>query len=278
MEQPTPEEVIHTLNALIASLVEAVDSTQRSQISLQMQIHALRQDYWLLKHGAPPVAERVKQASQLPTDCGACSTTPSVTEHHLSAPPISDHWDQTLFCECCKTNPNERAIRRCLEEGACIVFKPPNGFFAPLHFCVMSGQERTLEILLETPRDVDFTVTGQFQRTALHLICSHFAHLEPHTVEQMKAMTRIIVNRLHTHPNDRVEWGQRDRYQHDFLSFAAHSGVLSDLYPLVRREAFFSEAVRPFELTWKPQNSAKWEADWDNLSIEDQAMFCPTWQ
>lgn len=84
----------------------------------------------------------------------------------------------------------------------------------------------------------------------------------------MVSMTQTIINRVSSHPNDRLDWGQTDECGYDFLSLAASEGVLNNLYPLVKDQPYYVSASTPLTLTFVPDDD-----DLDEMCASDRSAF-----
>lgn len=170
-----------------------------------------------------------------------------------------------------KSNPDPQVLRRCLRDGADILYAPGNAGDPILHRCIENGHLDALVALLETSSNIDFTLTGWGGHTPLHHVVFY------NRTEVKKSMLSAIVCRLTTHPNDTVSWGQKNDSGLDFLSLAAVWSTISSMYPLVQRLPYFANAEKPILLTNPPINLVEWENDWNALSVEDRGMLQPTW-
>jgi len=155
-------------------------------------------------------------------------------------------------------------VRRCVsDKGANILYSEEENC-PTLHRCIMHGHVEALQLLLETPHDVDFTVmetVTTYPWSPLHRVaCNRSSAV---------AMLIAILHRLSSHPNDRVDWSQKNGHGSDFLSVAAVTGTLSAVYPLVRDLPYYWNAVKPLVLTRHPN-----DADWAKLSEEDMKDLC----
>lgn len=89
---------------------------------------------------------------------------------------------------------------------------------------------------------------------------------------------RVLVERLTKHPQDVVNWEQKNPHGIDFISSAAHNCALSTLFPLVRELDYFADGERELKLTLKPWSRQRWEEDWGALESEDKCRFrVPPW-
>lgn len=153
-------------------------------------------------------------------------------------------------------------VRSCVVRGADLLYVPGGMKYPTLHRCVLNNHVEALKLLMETRRDVDFTATDKdrmFARNVLHYVASR-------TSAEARGMLTAIIDRLATHSNDRVEWGQKHREKRDFLGVAANCGLLSDLYPLVKKVPYYQHAAKPLVLSSKVEDE-----DWARLSGEEQS-------
>lgn len=106
--------------------------------------------------------------------------------------------------------------------------------------------------------------------TPLQCICRFRGLLR----EMMGVLLKDILNPLHSHPNDTVDWGLRTWNNCDFLSLAAFEGVPSDLYPLVKNKLYYVNAAKSIVLrcvTLMPRDMEGRERDWARLLTEDRS-------
>lgn len=152
-------------------------------------------------------------------------------------------------------------VRHCvLSGGADPLYMPSDTHFTALHCCIINSHVDALEVLLQTPRDLDFTVTDTTTDpwTPLHsVVC------RPGPVRS--AMLTAIIRRLFTHPNDRASWGLTTLSGDDVLGIAIANDVLYDVYPLVKSHPYYKNAAKPIMLTRRPSDE-----DWERLSECDQ--------
>lgn len=165
-------------------------------------------------------------------------------------------------------------VRRCVASDVDILLIQEGKCYPPLHRCIINGHVEALKLLLETRRDVDFTMsgTGEFTYPPLHHVagCGF-------SVDMKKAMLTAILDRLSSHPNDKVDWSLKDEDGNDFLSYAAFWGSLSAMYPMVKHLPYYVNAAKPIVLTMEPMDMKEWVEDWSRLSVEDQRTFKLSW-
>jgi len=113
-----------------------------------------------------------------------------------------------------------------------------------------------LKLLLQTPLDVDFTLTDDdINHQFTPLIELAVGNANPSAVKVM--MLTAILDRVSSHSNDRIDWRMRDRDGDDFLDKAAFWGVLSDLYHLVKHQPYYVTAAKPFQLNCLPMDGLR---------------------
>lgn len=195
------------------------------------------------------------------------STQAEAAKLLTSVPPHSHirASSQRLYDQIVSSDPDMNIVLHCIQDGADITFQPSKADDSTLHPCVQMGHTAALRMLLATPQNVDFTVEGWWKRSPLHCICLHASSQPPHTIQLMKDMTNLIVLRLTSHPNDHVDWSQKDVFGDDFISNISYYDALSHLYPLVRGQPYFLTAPKPIFLTYMPSSR-----DWKDLCTEDQ--------
>jgi len=182
--------------------------------------------------------------------------------------------------------PDLTLVRECVRGGADILdssstcANSTTAAHSVLHSVILSGDTEVLKVLLETPREVDFTATDPSGQSPLHCLLAscHSSAAGGPSAERLEAMTSAILQRLEVHPKDHVNWGMKNADGHDFLSLAAKEGVLSYLLPLVKHQDYYRTAPRPFVLTAKPTSAEDWEADWGRFSESGQALFRLAWE
>lgn len=148
-----------------------------------------------------------------------------------------DYTSSRLCEEVERDTPDPTVVERCVNGGCDVLFQKDTALLPTLHYIIKRGHVGMLQQVLKTTRDVDFTVKGSHHRlTPLHCVCDALINESYPPRSVMAAMTAAIVTRLETHANDRIDWGQKNRWGHDFLSLAARAGALSLLYPLVKHQ------------------------------------------
>lgn len=154
-------------------------------------------------------------------------------------------------------------VQRCVSGGADLLFWPEGKECPILHLCIANGHVEVLKRLLETPRLVDFTVADKSvnHSTPLHCVAGSGRVFIP----VRKAMLTAILNRLSTHPNDKVDWSAKDVNGYDFLSYTAWCGLLGDLYPMVKGQPYYKAATKPIVLSYGPCDD-----DWHTLSPSER--------
>lgn len=158
--------------------------------------------------------------------------------------------------------PDATEVERVIREGADVNWKPSPKASTSLVGFAYRRQISSLLACLSSAKDIDFSLAGGDGATLLHIICDHsFPRLDG--VRVLDA----IVHHIERHPQDCVNWGQKDWAGRDFIRLAANEGFLSYYYPLVRDMPYFGDRVAPIEL--KLVRSC----DWACLSEEDKKNF-----
>lgn len=203
----------------------------------------------------------------LPADRAAfvtCASSSSSSSPALPSPspvvPVSpsEHlWHLSVSC----TAPDTAMVRRCVIAGADLFYRPQqektgNNNTNSEEVLLTSWATRrrrdhhgTLWHLVEReyveavlaclayvgPAPLNFnTATTTTTRTLLHQLC------EVPSVKRASVMLSAIVQRLFTHPRDRLDWERVDEEGLTFFSLAAQEGRLSVFWPIVRRLPFFA--------------------------------------
>lgn len=175
-------------------------------------------------------------------------------------------------------------VKHCVLAGADIFALHPCHPEPILHQWLLTNFYDGVEALLSSPLALDFRRTNQFGNTPLHLMFSMpppaVAGSRPSSAmtsfpssSTVKKLLSLFLQRLSLHPEDVVDWLQRNLDGHDFLSCAAASGQLSCVWAILKERAvpfFFSSYHAPpsFTLT-----CAIHPMDWSSLPIEDQGRF-----
>eukprot|EP00796_Vickermania_ingenoplastis_P007069 gene7069-5007_t len=191
------------------------------------------------------------------------------------------------------SKPDIEGVKRCVEEGADILYHAPKMRKPLLHLLVEVGAAELVKACLTSPHPIDFTTTDQNGFTPLQCV-----FIDKRSAEDVHLMFTIFLDRLETHPEDTMDWGKRNKSGYDLLTMAAHSGVLSVVWPLLkeRQVPFFSQQAEkeggdiPTEWTWRklimydeeqlPDQSGRiclrtkvCKADWNALTDEDRDTF-----
>lgn len=174
-------------------------------------------------------------------------------------------------------------VESCVRAGADIFALHPAHPEPILHQWLLTTFCDGVAALLKSPLPLDFRRTNRFGNTPLHLIFSippPVGGSRPSSAAgaafpcstTITQLLNIFLNRLSLNPEDSVDWLQKNRDGHDFLSCAAASGQLSSVWSILkeRRVPFFFSSYSPgiFTLTCVVH-----PMDWSSLPLEDQGRF-----
>lgn len=178
------------------------------------------------------------------------ATNSASPTHQLISISRSAHW-----------NPEPHTIEPFLLGGADITLPALDGRSA-LHSFVQHGRLSIIELCLTTSSNIDFSRLDVMHATVLHHLCDYSIE-----AEKSEAILRLIIQRLETHPNDIIDWSQKDNRGRDFIRAAAFHQRLARFWPIVQDQPFFSDAVKPFDFP----HQQVWRWDWETLS-KDNSM------
>eukprot|EP00796_Vickermania_ingenoplastis_P000446 gene446-229_t len=148
------------------------------------------------------------------------------------------------------------SINTCVLEGAYVTYMSPDMDRPILHHMIANGHVKCLAACLKTERPIDFTIPDTVNRcTPLHLAC------QISDTELSTTMLQLIVDRLATHPDDKVDWGQLNHRGRDFMSWVAAFQDLASVWAIVKDIPFF--AKRPIPISTRP-----FKSNWDRLGKE----------
>lgn len=168
-------------------------------------------------------------------------------------------------------HPNVDVVRRCVEEGADIVFSSPDLCSPVLNALTKDGHIECVRACLATSRAVDFTKFDFAGGTPLRYICFG----SQNGAEKVAALLHAYLDRLLNprYSTDKIDWENVDSMCGHFCSLAAFCGFLAVTTRVLKERGvpFFMDAGTtkpPIPLT----NSIN-ENDWNALSDEDKHRF-----
>eukprot|EP00796_Vickermania_ingenoplastis_P009988 gene9988-6971_t len=148
----------------------------------------------------------------------------------------------------------------------------PEDHFVPYPLlCVplLTGQLPSMEILLATPRPIDFTVTeDEMGDTILHLLSK-----TQESREEVAWLLSKIIDRVKCHPDDIINWAALNKDDVNPIGSAVAAGFLSVWANTVLHEKpvpYFSEAEHPESILIPDGVDPE---DWDHLSPNDKRRF-----
>lgn len=168
-----------------------------------------------------------------------------------------------LLCERAQWNPDLSLLKRLILDGADICGNNPKLWIPLLHTFVGDEKVEVIKVCLDwTPNVMDFSVVGKDDKTVFHHLLINTSR------EQTIEILKIIVRRLETHPEDRVDWKYVDLNGYNFISLAARYQKLSAVWPIILDQPYFSDQVEPLSLC-----GTVWKWDLDCLNEEEKQCF-----
>eukprot|EP00796_Vickermania_ingenoplastis_P011537 gene11537-7957_t len=171
------------------------------------------------------------------------------------------------------------AVFKCVRRGADILYKSQQlNEEPPLHYLIRHASlHGVAACLLSIHHPIDFTVTDSEGNTAFHAVCESPRHYPPDETETpatvAAGLLTLLLQRLHAHHLDEVQWGQKNFRGLDFAALAYESGKSSLFWPTVQNEPFFfdvaglmPEGLRPVPALFPPPRRARLNADDTQLS------------
>lgn len=242
------------IKTLVLEVLQGVHRLEEKHAALTADVRSLQEDHCRLRDEAEELRQALREMphhqSQGIAD-GHCQETT----------PDAQQYNQELYQEIRKSSFIDMdLVRRCVSEGGADPMHLPEGAArTALHLCIIKNHVEALSALLATPHDMDFTAKDKDGWTPLH-------NLAPRPPDVAKAMLTAILLRLSSHPNDRVDWSQKNGCGDDFVDNLAYFGNLSTLYPMVKDLPFYVSAAKPVVLTRRPKAE-----DWAKLSAGEQS-------
>lgn len=171
----------------------------------------------------------------------------------------------TLIKLCRLHKPNIEAIKQCVSDGADIFYQDPETLTMVLHSFVWNGDVDAVRACLSISQPIDFNTRDIFGESLLRYIWSNNK-----SASIVTDLLLCIAERLEKHPEDRVDWMEKDGDGDDTFSIAASFGMLSLFWNIAKSSiAFFRDFTGPVLLTVKADSN-----DWNNLSVDDKKIFC----
>lgn len=160
-----------------------------------------------------------------------------------------------------------KTLREVIRNGADVCYQGPDMKRPVLHTFIEKRLTECVEVCLETPHPIDFTITDGDGYTPLLLIARRSCYSTSKCVE----ILRLVLSRLERNPlKDKIDWGQKSKNGFDFVSIAADYQRLSRLFPIVRLEPYFRDQKRPIPLSVRI-----YETDWEDLGPDRRRFFDP---
>lgn len=184
-----------------------------------------------------------------------------------SSSPIS----KTLvwFSETPTRNPAD-ILEYVLGGGNVLSIIPENGY-PILHYFIRIANVEVVMALMQSPNIIDFDTKDKDGHAPLDLIVKDPLQSSMPTRLVAVELLSAMIERLRTHPTDKISWGLKDENGHTFISRVANSQMLSVCWPVLKQLPFFQDKSRhPIVLTYYTYRS-----DWVNLTKEDKAFFLP---
>lgn len=132
-----------------------------------------------------------------------------------------------------------------------------------LHALISREAVEAVKACLLSPLVISFVkVTNYRKENLLHLLCRT-------RLEILNKMLPAVVYRIETHPNDIVNWSQKNVFKQDFITLAATLGKLSVVWPHVKHVPHFADNTEGIDLG----DTRMFEMDWSKLSEAEQENF-----
>eukprot|EP00796_Vickermania_ingenoplastis_P006382 gene6381-biopygen4057 len=112
--------------------------------------------------------------------------------------------------------PDYATIRRCLAAGADVMLKYGGDGMPLLSHFIRNGSVEVVECLLQAPNAIDFTVGDCQAFTA-----PYWATMRCRTSAEVRRLPHLLLHRIEQHPQDAVDWGQKDKYGDEVITNAA---------------------------------------------------------
>lgn len=140
--------------------------------------------------------------------------------------------------------PDPSQVRQYAVNGADISTRYPCCKTTLLHVLIEKGTVDCIASALQSSQPIDFSVQlpDVGKGSPLHLLCIH------RNADDATAILALIMNRLKTHPEDRIDFKERLLKSYDapsgldFLSLAAHYNKLALFWPLIKHHSTFDNS------------------------------------
>eukprot|EP00796_Vickermania_ingenoplastis_P011421 gene11421-7925_t len=187
-----------------------------------------------------------------------------------------------LCQQCWDRNPDAGTVLQLVHEGANILFQDPIEKLPLLHRFIADGHVECVSACLCTSQSIDFSTPCCLGCTPLHYLI-----LRESKPEEVRGLLHAVLNRLDSHPSDRVNWDHKaylpardDRggysvmnyEQSNFISIAAQHQMLSVVWPIVKHR---KESIFGCQRGRYPLNCNVDPADWNNLDADGRGFFRP---
>lgn len=149
-------------------------------------------------------------------------------------------------------------VKECIAEGADVHFYTSNGCTSLLELAAFSSDTALFNIFMGSPSRIFFTRNRFFYGIVVSFELSN---------SYVTELFECIKERLDTHPDDLVDWGQWFDEKKDLIVLAAEHQRLSALWPVLKDVPFFSARIKPFVLP------VAWLWDMESLPLEDRNRF-----
>lgn len=172
----------------------------------------------------------------------------------------------SMLCrECWKPKPSVEKVKEYVWMDADILFLDPIVGTTPLSQFVWKGDVDAVKACLKATRTIDFTLQDVLGWNLFH--CLAEAHHPPSVGKQI---LEALINRINNHPEEKVDWRQRNSKGNDFITTVAEKQKLSWVWPVLKNNqvSFYCKSVEPVPITCPVQRS-----DWDQLSPRGQCHF-----
>lgn len=180
--------------------------------------------------------------------------------HKMKRDTITDQFFN--LCKDMRWNPPISDLENYIQLGVNVNYKPSQLSDSVLHEFVRRGLIEHVRTCLLSPHDIDFTQRGRSGQNVLHVICSGSIR-----DEATSTMLHSIVQRIQSHPTDKVDWSQKDGDAMHLLAIAADNQKLSLIWKIIAEIPYFADQLDPF-----PLRPWVWSWDWEALA-DDQAYF-----
>lgn len=163
---------------------------------------------------------------------------------------------------CLTGSPDPVLLEKCIAVGADVHFQPESFERPILHQFLWNGDRTSVQVCFRSCPFLDFTTVDKYGYTPLHCLC--YEQCPTTSTELLK----LVIERLNTHPNDKIQWEQKDTNGHDFISWVAGYQKLSQWWPLLQAVPYFANSNQLYVISLEAE-----EHDWNQLTQDDQQRF-----